>query len=116
MYDVVMLIEYRSIILLGRYAENIARGRTSDALSQLMDLQPASATLCHFHDELEAPSTPTSLGSNDEGVDSSLEPPLVQREEQISFHLVQVGDVLKVIRGEKIPVDGVVRFGSSSGT
>lgn len=82
-----------SVILLGRYIEHFAKGRTSEALSRLMDMQPSTAFLC----ELDAEGNPKP-----------------GHEEEIQIQLVQVGDVLKVRRGGQIPVDGTVVSGQSS--
>ena len=79
-----------SIIMLGKYIEHLAKGRTSEALSSLMSLQAPNATL---------------LTLDEEGK--------VVDEEVISIHLVQVGDILRVERGAKVPVDGVVTSGST---
>eukprot|EP00808_Paulinella_micropora_P011436 g7840.t1 len=80
-----------SIVLLGRYVESIAKGRTGEALSALMSLQPSSATLV----------------SLDEATGN------IKGREEIGISLVEVGDVLEVAKGNKAPVDGVVLRGSS---
>ncbi|MBV7529931.1 heavy metal translocating P-type ATPase [Chitinophaga sp. sic0106] len=74
-----------TFILLGRLLEEKAKSNTSSAIKKLIGLQPKTVTL---------------IRSNDE----TIEVPLAQ---------VQVGDLLLVKPGEKIPVDGIVTSGSS---
>ncbi|HMA38265.1 MAG TPA: copper-translocating P-type ATPase, partial [Chloroflexia bacterium] len=73
------------LILMGRYFEARAKGRTGDAIRKLMGLAPRSARVIRGAAELDLP--------------------LAQ---------VQVGDILRVRPGEKVPVDGVVVAGRSS--
>ncbi|XP_064383927.1 copper-transporting ATPase 1-like isoform X2 [Halichondria panicea] len=75
----------------GRCLENIARGKTSKALAKLMSLQATEARLIKK----------ASIGA-------------LEEEELIAVELVQTGDTLKVVPGEKIPVDATVISGSSS--
>jgi P-type Cu+ transporter len=73
------------LILLGRFLEIRAKGRTSQAIRQLMGLAPKTARVIR------------------DGV-----------EQDISLTKVVVGDHIVVRPGEKIPVDGMVRKGSSA--
>ncbi|WP_425148677.1 heavy metal translocating P-type ATPase [Deinococcus sp.] len=73
-----------TLILLGKYFEAIAKGRSSQAMKKLLGLQVRGARVLRGETELELPT--------DE---------------------VLVGDVVSVRPGEKVPVDGVVISGSS---
>lgn len=79
-----------SFILLGKYLEVIAKGKTSDALAKLTDLAPETACLLTL------------------GVDGN-----VISEMEISTQLIQRDDIIKIVPGEKVPVDGVVFSGQS---
>lgn len=81
-----MLIMFVS---LGRYLENRAKGKTSAALTDLMALAPSMATIY---------------------IDS----PACTQEKRIPTELVQVGDTVKLVPGEKVPADGTVLRGSST--
>ncbi|KAL7617321.1 hypothetical protein Lser_V15G02536 [Lactuca serriola] len=74
-----------SFILLGKYLESIAKGKTSDALAKLTDLAPDTACL---------------LTMDDSGNTIS--------ETEINSQLIQKNDILKIFPGAKFPVDGVV--------
>jgi len=74
-----------SFILLGRWLEASAKGRTSAAIRSLMDLQATVATVIRNGEEITIPSED-----------------------------VEVGDLLVIKPGEKIPVDGQVIEGRSS--
>ncbi len=73
-----------TLILLGRFLEMKAKGRTSDAIKKLMGLQAKSAR----------------VERNGEFVEVALEQ-------------VVVGDLVQVRPGDSVPVDGVVLTGSS---
>jgi Cu+-exporting ATPase len=73
------------LVLMGRWMEARAKGQTSAAIKQLMGLQPRNARVLRAGAEQDVP------------VDQ-----------------VQVGDLIRVRPGEKIPVDGVVVEGASA--
>ncbi len=74
-----------ALILLGRFLEARARGQTSEAIKKLIGLKPKTAMVIRDGKETE-----------------------------ISVEDVQVGDLILVRPGERIPVDGIVRQGYSS--
>ncbi|KAK3839056.1 MAG: haloacid dehalogenase-like hydrolase-domain-containing protein [Linnemannia gamsii] len=84
-----MLITF---VTFGRYLENMAKGKTSVALSKLMRLTPPTCTIYVLD-----PATGERLS-----------------EKQIPSELVQKGDLIKVVPGDKIPTDGVVVSGQST--
>ncbi|TKW05895.1 hypothetical protein SEVIR_7G205900v4 [Setaria viridis] len=79
-----------SFILLGKYLEILAKGKTSEAIAKLMDLAPETATLL-IHDH--------------EGN--------VVGEKEIDSRLIQKNDVIKVVPGGKVASDGFVIWGQS---
>ncbi|XP_051137311.1 probable copper-transporting ATPase HMA5 isoform X2 [Andrographis paniculata] len=79
-----------SFILLGKYLEVLAKGKTSEAIEKLMNLSPETATLL-------------KLDNNGN----------VLSEEEIDSRFIQKRDVFKVVPGAKLPCDGVVVWGQS---
>ncbi len=74
-----------TLILLGKYLENIAKGKASESLRKLMNLQPKMATVVRKGKEVEIP-----------------------------VEEVMAGDIMIVKPGEKIPTDGKVKEGESA--
>jgi Cu+-exporting ATPase len=74
-----------ALILLGRFLEARARGQTSEAIKKLIGMQPKTALVIR------------------EG-----------KQREIAVEEVQVGDLIQVRPGERVPVDGIVHQGYSS--
>jgi P-type Cu+ transporter len=83
-----MLITF---ILIGKYLETTARGKTSEAITKLLDLTPHHALML----------TPIN-GQPDE-----------YTEKTIATELIHIGDLLKVLPGARVPADGVVVKGEA---
>lgn len=73
-----------SFIILGKYFEAIAKGKTTNALTSLMELKSSTATVLRDGKEL-----------------------------QLDIDEVDLGDVIVVRPGEKIPIDGRIVEGSA---
>ena len=73
------------LILLGKYFEEIAKGKASDAIRKLMDLAPRTAHVLR------------------DG-----------REEEVAVELVQLEDLVIIRPGERVPVDGTIVEGFSA--
>lgn len=74
-----------ALILLGKYLESRSKGKTSEAIKKLMGLQPKVAIVIKNKKEIEIP-----------------------------IEEVEVGDLIVVKPGSKIPVDGIVIEGHTS--
>ncbi|MDD5022619.1 MAG: heavy metal translocating P-type ATPase [Candidatus ainarchaeum sp.] len=74
-----------TFILLGKYLETSAKGKTSEAIKKLIGLQPKTAIILRNGKEFK-----------------------------VNISEVKIGDLILVKPGEKIPVDGVLVSGSSS--
>ena len=74
-----------TLVLLGQVLELRARSQTSSAIKMLLGLAPKTARVIRYGNELDIP-----------------------------LDQVQVGDLLRVRPGEKVPVDGLVTEGRSS--
>jgi Cu+-exporting ATPase len=81
-YETAILLA--SFLMLGRYLETKAKGKTSEAIKKLIGLQPKNATVIRNKTEYEIP-----------------------------IEDVQINDLVLVKPGEKIPVDGIVVNGES---
>lgn len=74
-----------TLILLGKYLEAAAKGKTSDAIKKLIGLQAKTARVIREDKELDIP-----------------------------IEEVKISDIVIVRPGEKVPVDGVITEGNSS--
>lgn len=74
-----------TFVMLGRYLEAVAKGKTSEAIKKLMNLSPKIATVIRNG-----------------------------KEEKISIDEVVVNDIVIVKPGEKVPVDGIIIEGESA--
>ena len=74
-----------TLIMLGKYLESVSKGKTSEAIKALMGLQPKEATIIRDGEEVKIP-----------------------------IEEVEVGHVIVVKPGERIPVDGTVIDGHTS--
>lgn len=105
-----MLITF---ITLGRFLENRAKGQTSKALSRLMSLAPSMATI--YADPIAAEKAAESW---DNSIKSGSEPKTEQEgnaaeEKIIPTELIEVGDIVILRPGDKIPADGTVTRGET---
>jgi len=74
-----------TLILMGKYLEAVSKGKTSEAIKKLMGLTPKTAIVIQDGKEVEMP------------IDE-----------------VDIGDIILVKPGEKIPVDGIVTDGHTA--
>ncbi|PIZ50705.1 copper-translocating P-type ATPase [Candidatus Woesearchaeota archaeon CG_4_10_14_0_2_um_filter_33_13] len=74
-----------TLVVLGKYLEAIAKGRTSEAISKLMKFGAKTATIIRNGKEIK-----------------------------LSIDDVKQGDLILVKPGEKIPVDGIIKEGHSA--
>ncbi|KZZ93810.1 ATPase, P-type, heavy metal translocating [Moelleriella libera RCEF 2490] len=108
-----MLITF---ITFGRFLENRAKGQTSKALSRLMSLAPSMATIyvdpiaaekaaeawAKSAEEMKTPKTPHAPGGSS-----------AYEEKTIPTELLQVGDIVIIRPGDKIPADGTLVRGET---
>ena len=83
-----MLIAF---VILGKYLEAVAKGKTSEAVTKLVNMQPKTAVLLVL------------------GADGK-----VKLEKEVLVDQLVNGDIVKVIRGARVPADGVVVHGNAS--
>ncbi|RDA82858.1 hypothetical protein CP532_4230 [Ophiocordyceps camponoti-leonardi (nom. inval.)] len=110
-----MLITF---ITLGRYMENRAKGQTSKALSRLMSLAPSMATI--YADSIAVEKAAEAWAKSPRGPVTPTTPRLMTgsgasayEEREIATELLQVGDMVIIRPGDKIPADGVVVRGET---
>jgi Cu+-exporting ATPase len=97
-------------ISLGRFLENRAKGQTSTALSRLMSLAPTMTTI--YADPIAAAKAAEGWALDEKDTRSSMDGNAIE-ERVISTELVEVGDVVILRPGDKIPADGTVTNGES---
>ena len=105
-----MLITF---VLLGKYLESLAKGKTSDAMKKLVQLTPATAILIEGKGTLSLNCSLTTTTTIALFRLSSIFFFRFVGEREIDALLIHPGDSLKVLPGGKIPADGVVVWGSS---
>ena len=106
-----MLITF---ITLGRYLENRAKGQTSKALSKLMSLAPSMATI--YADPIAAEKAAEAWDSGlseEKGTPIAADLGIAAEEKSIATELIQLGDIVILRPGDKIPADGTVTQGQS---
>lgn len=74
-----------TLVTLGKYFESKSKNKTSEAITKLMDLAPKTAVIVRYGMEKEVP-----------------------------VEQVQVGDLIMVKPGQRIPVDGIIEKGNAS--
>ncbi|GJP29812.1 hypothetical protein CLOM_g19884 [Closterium sp. NIES-68] len=115
-----------SFIVLGKYLEAVARGRTSDAIGKLLNLTPDTAVLLTLEGAADGMGEGRSAGGREgearektgkegreeeERLMSGEEGVRVVGEREIEVALIQRGDIIRVVPGGKMPTDGVVVWG-----
>ena len=73
-----------TLILLGKYMESSAKGRTSQAIQSLLELVPSQATVIRYGEAV-------TIDTED----------------------IRVGDIIRIKPGERMPVDGLVTDGQT---
>lgn len=111
----VMLLGF---ILLGRTLEQRARGRAAAAFHKLLALQPKEARLIADPTALELGNSGFTPGmrSHEEWESADRQSPIPSPNSvvEIPVEQVRVGEWLRVLPGEKIPVDGEVVAGQTT--
>ena len=130
-----MLITF---ILLGKWLEATARGKASEAMSTLLRLQPVTALVCVDPDGAAALEKRAAMadaagaldGEKEGGEAGGAMPPILPptplaaplqddehgeiRVREAAVSGLTKGDVIKVLPGAQVPLDGIVLDGASS--
>ena len=102
-----MLITF---ITLGRFLENRAKGQTSKALSRLMSLAPSTATI--YADPIAAAKSAEAWNVPIKDGEKDVAGPSIE-DKTVPTELIEVGDIVILKPGDKIPADGLVTRGES---
>jgi Cu+-exporting ATPase len=78
-----------TLVLLGNFMEKRSVKQTTSALTELLKIQKQKAHKLHIHNGKEE---------------------LIETD----YHALQIGDILQVVKGESIPVDGIITEGTAS--
>ena len=73
-----------ALVLLGKYLESLAKGKTSQAIQSLLELVPSQATVIRYGEAV-------TIDTED----------------------IRVGDIIRIKPGERMPVDGLVMEGQT---
>ncbi|KAM3589388.1 hypothetical protein VKS41_000254 [Umbelopsis sp. WA50703] len=90
-----------TFIHLGKWLEALAKGKTAETITKLMDLQPERAIL-------------VTTRQKDKEDSKNMDKQDILSEIEIDSKDIQVGDILRVRAGERIPCDGLIWRGSST--
>uniref|UniRef100_A0A0X3PSQ0 P-type Cu(+) transporter n=2 Tax=Schistocephalus solidus TaxID=70667 RepID=A0A0X3PSQ0_SCHSO len=97
-------------VSLGRWLEHLAKGKTSEAISKLLSLKAKEAVILEPPPSVNKDNAKTGVSGNMVAFDL----PDNFRERRIPVDLVQKGDLVKILPGDRIPIDARVVSGSSA--
>ncbi|KAI9023018.1 E1-E2 ATPase-domain-containing protein [Phycomyces nitens] len=107
----VLLITF---IHFGKWLEALAKGKTAETITKLMDLQPEKAILVQVNKKAVDDVSLAGSEKDQEGVEYKEHAEEMLQEREIDSKDIQVGDILKVNAGARIPCDGKIWKGESS--
>ncbi len=89
-----------TLIILGRYIESIAKGRASETIERLSELSPKEARLVSNQQSVASGDSPRRAISS-------------QEIKIVPISSIKKGELIQVVPGERIPLDGIVVSGES---